>query len=147
MSRVESDRGTDGIDGQLEVEPVSMPFRVGEIIARKYEVIQLLGCGGMGFVVAARHVELDERVALKFLRAECLANRDLVARFAREARASVKVKSEHVARVFDVGTMPGVGPFMVMEYLEGRDLSGLLGEQGQLSIKSAAEYMLQTCEA
>src|SRR5258705_4057024 len=147
MSRVESERGTDGIDGQLEVEPMSMPFREGEIIARKYEVIQLLGCGGMGFVVAARHLELDEKVALKFLRPECLANRDLVARFAREARASVKIKNEHVARVFDVGMLRDGAPFIVMEHLEGKDLCSMLAEERPLPIRSTAEYIMQACEA
>ncbi len=106
--------------GQPEVELASMPFREGDIIAGKYEVIRLLGSGGMAFVVAASHMELDEKVALKFLRPECLANEDLVASFAREARASAKIQSEHVARVFDVGTIPESGPFIVMEYLAGR---------------------------
>src|SRR5689334_17342565 len=113
-----------------------MPFREGEVVAGKYEVLQLLGSGGMGYVVAARHLELDEKVALKFLRPECLTNRELVARFAREARASVKIKSEYVARVFDVGTMPRDGaPFIVMEHLEGKDLCDVVGDQGPLPIK------------
>jgi serine/threonine-protein kinase len=133
---------------ELHVEPLSMPFREGEILAGKYEVIQLLGSGGMGYVVAARHLELDEKVALKFLRPECLTNRELVARFAREARASVKIKSEYVARVFDVGTMPHDGaPFIVMEHLDGKDLCDLVCEQGPLPIRSTAEYVMQACEA
>src|SRR6266516_7170708 len=114
MNRVKADKGPAPGDSQLAVEPVSMPFRKGDIIAKKYEVLRLLGSGGMGFVIAAKHVELDEEFALKFLRPECVANRDLMARFAREARASVKIKSEHVARVFDVGTMPDGAPFIVM---------------------------------
>jgi serine/threonine-protein kinase len=125
-----------------------MPFQEGDVVAGKYEVIQLLGSGGMGFVVAARHLELDEKVALKFLRSECLANRELVARFAREARASVKIKSEYVARVFDVGTMPKDGaPFIVMEYLEGKDLCAMVGEQGPQPIRNTAEHIMQACEA
>src|SRR5262245_62059516 len=142
-----ADQGDDDSDDQIEIEDASMPVREGDVIAGKYEVLQLLGSGGMAFVVAARHVDLDEKVALKFLRPECLANRDLVTRFAREARASVKIKSEHVARVFDVGTTREGGPFMVMEYLEGKDLCAMIDERGPLSIKSAAEYIMQACEA
>jgi eukaryotic-like serine/threonine-protein kinase len=125
----------------------SMPFSAGDVIGGKYQIIELIGVGGMGFVVSAIHVDLGEKVALKFLRSDCLANRDLVGRFAREARASVKIKSEYVARVFDVGTMSDGSPFIVMEYLEGRDLYEVVQQQGPLSIKQAVEYTMQACEA
>jgi serine/threonine-protein kinase len=131
---------------QPEFEQASIPFREGDIIAGKYEVIRLLGRGGMAFVIAARHIELDEPVALKFLRSEYVANADLVARFAHEARASVKIQSEHVARVFDVGALRE-GPFIVMEYLEGKDLAELLHEEGTLPVERAIEYVMQACEA
>src|SRR6185369_12258675 len=98
----------------------------GEILAGKYRVDRVLGVGGMGVVVAAHHLELDDRVAVKFLLPETLGNPDAVARFAREARAAVKIKSEHVARVSDVGRLESGAPYMVMEYLEGSDLSGWL---------------------
>jgi serine/threonine-protein kinase len=132
---------------QLAVEPIKMPFREGDVIAGKYEVIQLIGTGGMGFVVAANHIELGEKVALKFLRTDCLANQELVARFAREARAAVKIKSEYVARVFDVGSLPNGAPFIVMEYLEGKDLYEIVHEHGPLPVNIAVEYMMQACEA
>lgn len=135
------------LDHTAEIEVAGLPFRAGDRIADKYEVIRLLGSGGMAIVVAAKHLELDETVALKFLRSECLANPDLVARFADEARASVKVRSEHVARVFDVGTMPDGAPFIVMEYLEGQDLGALLREQGKLPLERACDYVIQACEA
>ena len=124
-----------------------MPFRAGEIIAGKYEIVQLIGTGGMGFVVAANHIELGEKVALKFLRTDCLANQELVGRFSREARASVKIKSEYVARVFDVGSLPNGAPFIVMEYLDGKDLYEVVHENGPLPIKTAVEYMMEACEA
>jgi serine/threonine-protein kinase len=66
----------------------------------------------MGVVVAAHHIQLDEKVALKFFLPDALRNSEAVARFAREARAAVKIKSEHVARVSDVGTLPNGGPYM-----------------------------------
>jgi serine/threonine-protein kinase len=101
----------------------------------------------MGVVVAAHHVHLDERVAIKFLLPESLANAEAVARFAREARAAVKIKSEHVARVSDVGTLENGAPYLVMEYLEGGDLAAWLKEKGPLPIEQAIEFVLQACEA
>jgi len=132
---------------QLAVEPIAMPFRAGDVVAGKYEILKLIGTGGMGFVVAANHIELGEKVALKFLRTDCLSNQELVGRFSREARASVKIKSEYVARVFDVGSLPNGAPFIVMEYLDGKDLYEVVHENGPLPIRTATEYMMQACEA
>jgi serine/threonine-protein kinase len=124
-----------------------MPFAPGDLIAGKYEVIKLIGSGGMGYVVSAMHIELGEVVALKFLRSEALLIEELVERFAREARAAAKIRSEHVARVFDVGVLPDGIPFIVMEHLDGQDLSDVLHERGPLPIKVAVEYVMQACEA
>jgi len=77
--------------------------REGDILAGKYRVERVLGAGGMGVVVAARHLRLDERVAIKLLAAEVFSDPDALVRFDREARASAKIKSDHVARVTDVG--------------------------------------------
>jgi serine/threonine protein kinase len=121
--------------------------REGDILADKYRVERVLGIGGMGVVVAAHHIQLDEKVALKFLLPEALGNSDAVARFAREARAAAKIKSEHVARVRDVGTLPNGAPYMVMEYLDGEDLASLLDERGPLPVEQAVEFVIQACEA
>jgi serine/threonine-protein kinase len=131
----------------LGEQAIEMPFKPGDLIAGKYEVIKLIGTGGMGYVVSALHVELGEVVALKFLRPEALQIDELVERFAREARAAAKIKSEHVARVFDVGVLPDGVPFIVMEHLAGQDLADLLQAQGPLPIKVAVEYVMQACEA
>jgi eukaryotic-like serine/threonine-protein kinase len=127
--------------------PDLSPVRAGDILAERYRVEQVIGAGGMGVVVAARHVQLDELVALKFLLPSALENPEVVARFAREARAAVKIKSEHVARVSDVGKLANGAPYMVMEYLEGCDLSGLLRSRGALPPDEAIDYLLQACEA
>jgi eukaryotic-like serine/threonine-protein kinase len=131
----------------LSQEPLQVPFAVGDIIADKYEVVGLLGSGGMGYVISARHTELGEMVALKFLRPEALAHEELVERFAREARAAAKIRSEHVASVFDVGTLTDGTPFIVMEYLAGKDLADYLHQEGALPISTAVEYIMQACEA
>jgi eukaryotic-like serine/threonine-protein kinase len=131
----------------LSQEPLQVPFAVGDIISGKYEVVGLLGSGGMGYVISARHSELGEMVALKFLRPEALAHAELVERFAREARAAAKIRSEHVAAVFDVGTLEDGTPFIVMEYLAGKDLADYLHHEGPLPISVAVEYIMQACEA
>ena len=117
------------------------------IIAGKYRVESTLGFGGMGVVLAARHLQLDERVAIKVLRDDVTVDAEHVARFLREAQAAVRLKSEHVARILDVGTLPDGKPYMVMELLEGLDLGRLLQDQGQLARPLAVDLVLQTCDA
>jgi serine/threonine-protein kinase len=129
------------------VNPSAAGVQPGDVLAGKYRVERVLGAGGMGVVVAARHLVLDERVALKFLRRETLENADAVARFDREARAAVKIKSEHVARIIDVGRLEMGAPYIVMEYLEGGDLAAWLQQRGALDIEQAVEFVLQACEA
>jgi serine/threonine-protein kinase len=119
----------------------------GDILLGKYKVERVLGQGGMGVVVAARHVQLEEHVAIKFLLPEAMQSAEAVQRFMREARAAVKIKSEHVARVTDVGQLENGAPYMVMEYLEGKDLSGILEERGALPLPEAVGYVIQACEA
>jgi eukaryotic-like serine/threonine-protein kinase len=121
--------------------------REGDVLAGKFRIERVLGVGGMGMVVSAMHLHLDERVAIKFLLPEALGNAEAVARFGREARAAVKIRSEHVARVTDVGALDSGAPYMVMELLRGQDLSELLRDHGPLPIALAVQYVLQGCEA
>jgi eukaryotic-like serine/threonine-protein kinase len=123
------------------------PVQEGEVLAGKYRVERVLGVGGMGVVVAALHIALDERVAIKFLLPEALGNPEAVARFAREARAAVKIKSQHVARVSDVGVLESGAPYMVMEYLQGQDLSQRLRDGGAFAVQEAVDFVLQASEA
>ncbi len=122
-------------------------FDVGDILLGKYRLEGEIGRGGMGVVLAARHLELDERVAIKFLSPECTKDPDVVTRFMREARAAARLKSEHVVRVSDVGRLPSGQPYMVMELLEGEDLEGLLQRRGPLPVAEAVDYVLQALEA
>ena len=119
----------------------------GELLAGKYRVEQVLGAGGMGYVVAAMHEQLGQRVAVKLLAPELCENEDSVTRFLREARAAVKIHSEHVARVIDVGELTNGSPYMVMEFLSGRDLADELDLPGQLEVPIAIDYVLQASEA
>jgi serine/threonine-protein kinase len=119
----------------------------GQILLGKYRIERVLGMGGMGVVVAATHVTLEERVAIKFLLPQALTNGEAVARFLREARAAVRIKSEHVARVTDVGQLETGAPYMIMEYLDGADLGTVAQRRGAFAIEDAVECVLQACEA
>ena len=117
------------------------------MVAGKYRVERILGEGGMGVVVAAEHLSLRQRVAVKFLRPESLLRAEAVERFVREAQSAAAIQSEHVARIIDVGTQESGAPYIVMEHLTGRDLGDLLRERGPLPVEEAVGYVLQACEA
>ncbi len=120
------------------------PIKVGEIVGGKYRVDAILGQGGMGVVVRATHLQLETAVAIKFLLSRSKGEAEL--RFLREGRIAARLKSQHAAKVVDVG-LHGAAPFLVMEYLEGEDLAALIGRTGVLSIEDAVTYVLQACEA
>jgi eukaryotic-like serine/threonine-protein kinase len=121
-------------------------IKVGEIIADKYRVTRVLGEGGMGIVVQAHHEILDMLVAIKFMRSEMVAAGGGAERFLREARALVKLKSQHAVKVHDLG-VHGRMPYIVMEHLEGSDLQTILDKHGPLSPADAARHIRQACEA
>jgi serine/threonine-protein kinase len=127
--------------------PDVAPVREGDVLDGKYRVERVLGVGGMGVVVAATHLQLEQRVALKFLLPAAVGNAEVVARFAREARAAVRIQSEHVARVIDVGTLSTGSPYMVMEFLEGSDLADSVASRGALPVAEAVGCVLQASEA
>ena len=120
---------------------------VGEVVAGKYRLDRVLGRGGMGLVMAATHVQLQQRVALKFLRADMLDNPQVVLRFTREAQAAARIQGPHVARVLDVGELPSGAPYMVMEYLDGDDLERTLRRRGALPPSEAVDLLLEGAEA
>ncbi|WP_394839628.1 serine/threonine protein kinase [Pendulispora rubella] len=122
-------------------------FPAGTVLLGKYRVERLLGHGGMGMVVAALNLDLGQHVALKFIRAEQVHRPALVERFMQEARAASRLRSEHVARVIDVGKLETGSPYMVMELLEGRDLKMVLAEDGPLPPAVAIDYVLQAIDA
>jgi len=129
--------------------PTSLPPEIyrDKAFADKYVIEHELGIGGAGIVVGARHRELDERVAIKFLLPG--QSNEAVARFRREARAASRIKNQHVVRINDVSTTDSGIPYIVMEYLEGVDLERMLQQspKRQLPISDAIEFILQACEA
>ncbi len=126
---------------------VEHPYREGEILAGKFRVEKVIGTGGMGVVLSCMHLSLEQMVAVKLLLPDAAKKADVRGRFAREARAAVKLQSEHVARVIDVGALEDGSPYMVMEYLQGRDLSEIIDKDGAFDPPEAVDYVLQACEA
>ena len=126
--------------GQSSVAP-------GTVLAGKYRVDSVLGVGGMGLVLAAWHLDLEQRVAVKLMLSDIARDAEAVARFMREAKAAVRLRNEHAARVFDVGKLDGGQPFIVMEMLEGQDLAHVLRDRGPLPLEEAVDLFLQACEA
>lgn len=122
-------------------------LRPGEIVQGKYLVQRIIGVGGMCVVAAATNIDLEQVVALKVLRRSLAQNNEMVVRFMREARSAARLRSEHVGRVFDVSVLDTGEPFMVMEYLEGRDLGVVLDSRGAIPLAEAVEYILQATEA
>jgi len=125
----------------------SAPVAPGDVLLGKYRVEWILGQGGMGVVVAARHIELGELFAIKFLLPQAANNPQAVERFVREARASAKLKGEHVAKVHDVGRLPDGLPYMVLEHLAGQELKQVIRERNPLPMTDVVTYMVQACEA
>ena len=119
----------------------------GALLAGKYRVEHVLGEGGMGVVLAATNEALRQKVAIKLLRSGALANAKALGRFEREARAAASLRSNHVARVLDVGKLEDGRPYMVMEHLEGRDLGDVIDHGVELPVSEAVDYVLQACEA
>ena len=118
----------------------------GTVLLGKYRVESLIGAGGMGYVLKAHHLELDQPVAIKCLLPELLNREDQVQRFSREARACSKLRGPHVARVMDVGRLPDNSPIIVMEYLEGADLGAIIKAHGAQDPAMAVDMLLQACE-
>lgn len=120
---------------------------LGDIVGSKYRVERVLGAGGMGMVLAARHIVLGHLVAVKVMRPQTLRRERATDRFLREAQAAARLTSQHVARVLDFGQLESGAPYMVMEHLRGSDLAAVLERRGPLPVEEAVEYVLQACEA
>ncbi|HEY3234320.1 MAG TPA: serine/threonine-protein kinase [Polyangiaceae bacterium] len=126
---------------------IATRFQSGDVLADKYRVERVIGTGGMGVVVEARHLQLGQSVAIKLLSVEDSRRTEATARFLREARAAAGLQSDHVVRIYDMGALPDGYPFIVMELLRGVDLATLLETAGPLSIAESVEYLMQAADA
>jgi eukaryotic-like serine/threonine-protein kinase len=120
---------------------------IGSVLAGKYAIDRVVGMGGMGVVVVARHLRLNTRVAIKFLLPRVVDQPKLVARFQREARAASRIAGPHVVRVLDVDVRSDGVPYIVMEFLEGETLQSRLETSGALGLEESVDYVLEAGEA
>jgi serine/threonine protein kinase len=126
----------------------SSPVALGQVIANKYQVEGVIGEGGMGVVVSAWHMGLEQRVAIKLLLSHMRDQEgSALERFQREARAAARIRSEYVCRVLDTGALEDGTPFLVMEYLEGADLADELLRRGRFDVPEAVRYVREACLA
>ncbi|HMJ12657.1 MAG TPA: protein kinase [Polyangiaceae bacterium] len=132
------------VDDSLETVA---PVVAGELLGGKYIVEGQFAEGGMGIVCLGRHLQLDQPVAIKFLRRALSGKDAVIERFLNEARALASLRSEHVVRVMDVGQLDSGRPYLVMEHLEGISLHALIQRDGPLGVDTAIGYVLQVCEA
>jgi serine/threonine-protein kinase len=119
----------------------------GDVIGGKYVIEGPCGRGGLAVVYAAMQMELDRRVAIKMLLPEWAGDAEVVERFLREGRASTRIHSEHVVRVFDVGTTASGAPYLVLEFLQGQNLEDVVTHWGPIAVPTAVDWVLQASEA
>ena len=141
-----SDADARAQDGPAEGPETDLPIPRGELLGGRYLVERIFAEGGMGVVCFGRHAQLDQPVAIKFLRKTLVGKPAIVERFLNEGRALAALRSEHVVRVMDVGQLESGRPYLVMEHLEGIDLDTLVERDGPLDVETAIDYALQVCE-
>jgi eukaryotic-like serine/threonine-protein kinase len=127
-------------------EPRSSDLSPGYLLAQRYEVLSLLGEGGMGAVYKARDVELDRLVALKLIRPDLARNRAILDRFKQELILATQVTHRNVVRIYDLGEAEGI-KFITMEYVEGEDLAAVLRQRTKLPPQEAVAIIEQVCRA
>lgn len=131
------------IDSSLAGQPV---LEEGRLLAQRYEVLSLLGEGGMGAVYKARDVELDRVVALKVIRRDLAGNRAIIDRFKQELILATQVTHKNVIRIYDLGEAEGM-KFITMEFVEGDDLRTLIFEKTKFTPEEAVVVIQQVCRA
>jgi serine/threonine protein kinase/tetratricopeptide (TPR) repeat protein len=133
-------------EGGTTLAGASQALQPGHVLGGRYEILELLGQGGMGAVYKARDREVDRLVALKVIRPELAGDPDVLPRFKQELILARQVTHKNVVRIFDLGEAEGT-KFISMEYIEGRNLKSLLAERGKFAPKEAVGIIEQVCRA
>ncbi|MBX3252280.1 MAG: protein kinase [Myxococcales bacterium] len=128
-------------------QPSGVDPKIGMVLQDRYRIIRLLGEGGMGAVYEGEHVLIKKRVAIKCLHGQFATNPEIVARFHREALAATSIGHQNIIEVTDMGRFPDGTVFMVLEYLEGRDWSKDIDEQGPQPLRKVVKILGQICDA
>ncbi len=126
----------------MEPQSTIAQHRVGTLLGGKYELLRLVGAGGMGAVYESRNSWTGRRVAIKVLHPEFARKQEVLARFFREAQAATRIAHPNIVEVLDLGQDPADGAFyIVQEFLDGRDLRAVMDEAGAMSPRRAVEIM------
>ncbi|MBI5490287.1 MAG: serine/threonine protein kinase [Deltaproteobacteria bacterium] len=120
---------------------------VGKALEGKYQIIRIIGEGGMGVVFEARHLLLERKLAVKVLHADVATDAGVVQRFHNEARVTAALGHPNIIEVTDMGILPSGAPFLVMEYLEGESLAHRIEQGGPLPVAEAVEVVVQVLDA
>jgi serine/threonine protein kinase len=134
----------DGVPDSLA--PAVDP-NLGTVLQERYRIVRKLGEGGMGRVYEGEHILIKRRVAIKCLHAQYATDAEVVARFHREALAATSIGNEHIVEVTDMGRFPDGAVYMVLEFLEGRDLGDEIDANGPLAVGRAVRITRQICDA
>ena len=121
-------------------------LEAGSVLGQRYEIMSILGVGGMGAVYQARDIELNRTVALKVIRPDLAGNQSIIDRFKQELILATQVTHRNVVRIYDLGESDGV-KFITMEFVEGQDLRSLIFDKTKLPPAEAVEIMQQVCRA
>ena len=119
---------------------------IGRIFAQRYEIVELIGKGGMAMVYRAKDLHTGHSVAIKVLRHEYSQDAEFLGRFQREAEAASKMSHHNIVNLLDVG-MDGDSRYLVMEYVQGKTLKELIREKGKMSPKLSAQIAIRILAA
>ncbi|HEY9715465.1 MAG TPA: serine/threonine-protein kinase, partial [Chroococcales cyanobacterium] len=133
-------------DGTLLVNVVQDPL-IGTTLAGNYEIMEVIGHGGMGVVYKARHALMDRIVAIKMLQANLISDSMSVKRFQQESKAASRISHPHVITVYDFGISPQGQPYIVMDFLQGLSLADVIKNEGQVSVERTIKILSQACDA
>ncbi len=128
------------------VYPHQATLQPGMVLAQRYEIVEILGQGGMGAVYKATDRELNRTVAIKVIRPDLARDQGIVDRFKQELLLAHQVTHRNVIRIYDLSEAEGM-KFITMEYVEGENLLTLLHEKKKFSAEEAVEIMQQVCRA
>ena len=137
-----------GIQGEIPTKTLEAPVEelaTGHTFSGRYQIIEELGQGGMGHVYKVLDKETKEKIALKLMKPEIAADKNIIERFRNELTTARKVVQKNVCRMYDLGKEKG-NYYITMEYIAGQDLKGLIRQTGQLTIGKAVAIAKQICE-
>ncbi|MBX9951687.1 MAG: protein kinase [Candidatus Obscuribacterales bacterium] len=133
-------------DGAL-LRPIIQDPLIGTVLAGNYEILEVLGQGGMGVVYRGKHSLMERIVAIKMLLSQLISDTNSVKRFQQESKAAARLKHPHIIDVYDFGISPAGQPYIVMEFLEGTPLSDLIKKEGQIGVERSIKLISQACDA